>query len=85
MPVEVTRNEYLPDSILNDARAIKSIWWDDEDGSGFVARDGVVIQAYGEDGMHCYIPYIRIIDNGVVVHRIPAYKVRIVYDAEATL
>ena len=67
------------DTIEHDERPIAGIYFNDKDETHWEAKSGYTIEAYGEPGMACYIPYFRVIKNGEVVSRIPAWQVTVVY------
>lgn len=67
--------------MLNDSRLITGIFWDDAAGSCFrVPESADRIEAYGEPGMHCDIPFLRVIKDGQVIFRVPAIQVQVSYN-----
>ncbi len=68
-------------SILEDDREIESIHFDDEKESiistEFDYCDKIV--AYPESGPYCNIAWIALVKNDVVIQKMPADRVRIVY------
>ena len=70
--------------ILEDPRPIKAVHYHDSDGtwwkSGLTSnKDEIKIRAYGEPSVYCYVPYIAVEKNGVVIARFPATMVEIQY------
>ena len=59
-------------SILEDKRQISSIHWDDELDSRFMVGEVCVerIEAYGEPGQYCMLPWFAIWKDGKVVQRV---------------
>lgn len=68
--------------ILEDKREIESICWNTEDGACYRAQDGYTIEAYGEAGMHCYLPYFAVKKHDVIIARVPAWQVSVHYKVE---
>jgi len=68
----------MTNTILEDKRPIKGIYWDDEHGTQYESDSFQTIEAYGEPGLHCCLPWFRVIKNGVVIARIPAQKVTVI-------
>lgn len=66
-------------TVLTDERPIKCLSFDTEDGAAYLESGGYSFEAYGEPGMHCDIPFFRVIKDGVVVARVPATHVTVVY------
>lgn len=66
-------------TIINDQREIYSIDFNDEQGSCYSTDLGCKIEAYGEPGMHCYIPFYRVIREGKIIARVPAWQVSVRY------
>lgn len=64
-----------------DRRQIRSISWDDADGSSFsVGQSGVTkIEAYEEYGEQCMIPWLAVYRGDEVAARVPAHKVSVFY------
>ena len=72
------------DDIVDDKREIEAIYYNDE-GDSFhkVGVSGCTkIEAYGEPGQYCYIPWIAIYYNNDLKRRLPATMVEIVYRTE---
>jgi len=72
-------------TIVTDHRTIEGLYYDDERGSCFVAGHPMCekIIAYEEKGQGDLVPYFAVFHNGQVSQRVPAYKVTVVYKAEA--
>ena len=66
-------------SVLTDDREISVIAWNNADDACYRAINGVKIEAYGEPGMHCDIPYFAVKQNGIVIARVPAWQVSVHY------
>ncbi len=68
-------------TILDDKRVIDGVYWNDSDGTSY--RVGVLgttkIEAYGEPGLHCNLPWIAVWKDENLVTRVPATQVQIVY------
>ena len=67
--------------ILDDKRPIASICWNTEDGATYEATRGYTIEAYGEPGIHCNLPYFAVSKDGVIICRVPAWQVSVHYAA----
>lgn len=67
-------------TILDDERPIKSVWFDDAEESRFISAGEMTIEAYAEPGEYCHKPWIRILRNGEVIQRFHAQRVRICYE-----
>lgn len=65
--------------ILNDKRRITEIFFDDAAESCFTVATGHEIEAYAEPGIYGSIPYFRVIKDGKVVARVPAWHVMVRY------
>lgn len=64
-------------TILSDARRIHAIW--DGRDTIYSCVEGYEIQAYGEPGIHCDMPFYRVLKKGAVVARVPAWQVQVSY------
>jgi hypothetical protein len=65
--------------IVDDKRPIRRIDWDDKDGSAYIASDRCTIESYAEEGQMAYVAYFRVKQDGVIVARVPAWKVTVTY------
>ena len=73
--------------IINDKRKIVAVnqyphgedgcYWDTRTHGQYKAD---AIEAYGEPGLHCELPWLRIIKNGEVSDRVPAISCNIEYE-----
>ena len=67
--------------ITEDPRPIEALYWNDVDGNSLrIGRKGVTkIEAYGESGMHCDLPWLAVFKGDEIFSRVPAYQVEIHY------
>lgn len=70
------------DTILNDKRKIKYLTYNNDNLSDWSIKDGHEIEAYPEPGPHGVLPWFRVKQNGVVIVRVPAGHVEVVYVKE---
>ncbi len=71
-------------TILNDKREISSINFNEGAGELYSSAH-YDIEAYGEPGMHCMLPWFRVKrkHDGFVVARVPAHQVSVHYKQPA--
>ena len=79
--VIINKNMGVIKQIHEDEREIRSIYWNDCDGSCItVGQFGYTeIKAYAEGGMHCGISFLACCKDNIIVSRVPAWQVQIVY------
>ena len=64
-------------TILDDKRRIKLICWNNAEDAQY--GEGYYIEAYGEPGIHCMIPYFKVSVGDEVIARVPAWQVSVHY------
>ncbi len=68
------------EGLLNDSREIEGLYASNGDSIAQVGRDGVTkIECYGEGGMHCDIPWMRVFRGERISKRVSAHSVAEVY------
>lgn len=68
------------ETILEDEREIRAIYWNDTHNTNLIVGGQIEkIIAYGENGMHCSLPYIAVYSGSEIVRRVPAWQVEIEY------
>jgi len=72
----------MDSEIVKDKREILGLYFNDVDGRCYEAMHGNLIKAYEEPGPHCYIPFFSVEKNGVIIARLPATMVEVVYKKE---
>ena len=68
--------------MIDDPRPIKAIHWDDKDQTAIIVGEARVtaIEAYGEPGPHCELPWLAVYVSGEIRWRVPADQVAIKYE-----
>ena len=66
-------------NILEDKRPIEAIYWNNAEDAQYSTKGGFEIEAYGEPGMYCCIPFFAVKHDGVIVARVPAWQVSVHY------
>ena len=69
----------MDSEIINDKREIQGLYFNDDHGSCYEAVNGNIIKAYSEPGSHCSIPFFSVKKDGMIIARIPATMVEVVY------
>jgi len=69
----------MDSEIIKDEREILGLYFNDRDGTCYEAEHGNIIKAYGELGPHCCIPFFSIEKDAVIIARVPASMVEVVY------
>lgn len=65
--------------IIEDKREIKGLYFNDDSDTCYEVVNGNIIKAYGEPGPHCYVPFFSVEKDGIIISRIPASMVEVVY------
>lgn len=67
--------------ILDDKRPIDTICWNNAEDTQYSTKYGYEIEAYGEPGMYCCIPFFAVKKGGIIIARVPAWQVSVHYKA----
>ena len=67
--------------LISDTRKIEAVYYDDAEGSHYKINETGVsdIVAYAEPGIYGIVPWLKIMVDRVVIARLPAWKVTVVY------
>ena len=65
--------------ILKDEREIDKLLYNNDFDEQWVASEDIKIKAYGEPREYCHVAFFEVEKDGVVVSRLPATMVEVLY------
>jgi len=71
-------------TMLEDDRKIQGVYYSDSGLHEIGIMGCTRIEAYGEPGPYCHLPFIAVWYEGELKHRIPAGMVQVVYESADT-